>query len=391
MTAEIGVERRSSSAVPVLDRRMAVVLLAMMVVVGAVAGVVRLVLGLGATTNLSDSYSWGIWIGFDFGLIALAGVGFTMAAVAHILRRHEYHAAVRPAILAGLAGYVAVLLLLVLDLGRPDRFYNFILFWNPHSPLFEISWCVLLYTTVLIIETSPFIVEKLRWKRIEKLPRLLERIMLPVAILGVTLSTLHQSTLGTLYLNMPYRLHALWYTPLLPLMFLVSSIMAGLSLAAVVYWLAARLARKPVQPKIIFGLARGAAVVGLGYLALKLGEVIVSGDIGLALAPTRFAALWWTEMLVFVALPAVLILVSGRKSLQRTGIALMLILLGVLMNRFDATMFAQLLPSGASYFPHLIEWLTTAGILAAAALAWILGVRLLNIMEDDPPHHAGSE
>ncbi|MCB0233702.1 MAG: hypothetical protein KDG58_05680, partial [Anaerolineae bacterium] len=112
MTAEIGVERRSSSAVPVLDRRMAVVLLAMMVVVGAVAGVVRLVLGLGATTNLSDSYSWGIWIGFDFGLIALAGVGFTMAAVAHILRRHEYHAAVRPAILAGLAGYVAVLLLL---------------------------------------------------------------------------------------------------------------------------------------------------------------------------------------------------------------------------------------------------------------------------------------
>ena len=392
MTVEIGLKGRSSSAVPALDWRMTAVLLAVTVVIGVAAGIARLLLGLGATTNLSDSYSWGIWIGFDFGLIAFAGVGFTMAAVAHILRRHEYHAAVRPAILAGLVGYVAVLLLLVLDLGRPDRFYNFILFWNPHSPLFEISWCVLLYTTVLVIETSPFIVEKLHWKRLERLPRILERIMLPVAILGVTLSTLHQSTLGTLYLNMPYRLHALWYTPLLPLLFLVSSIMAGLSLAAVVYWLAGRLARQPVQPKVIFGLARAAAVMSLIYLTLKLGEAVVSGDIGLAFLATSFAALWWIELLLCVALPALLILWPGSKSLQRTGVGLMLILLGVLLNRFNATMFAQLLPEGASYTPHLIEWLTTAGILAAAALAWILGVRLLNIADKgDGPHPAASE
>lgn len=381
MTAEIGVQRRASSAVPVLDRRMTVVLLAVTVVIGAVAGIARLLLGLGATTNLSDSYSWGIWIGFDFGLIAFSGAGFTMAALAHILRRHKYHDAVRPALLAGLVGYVGVLLLLVLDLGRPDRFYNFILFWNPHSPLFEVSWCILLYTTVLVIETSPFIVEKLRWKRLERLPRILERIMLPVAIVGVTLSTLHQSTLGTLYLNMPYRLHALWYTPLLPLLFLVSSIMAGLSLAALAYWLAGRVARQPVQPKIIFGLARGAAITGLIYLALKLAEVLVAGEIGLALSATSFAALWWIELLACVALPAVLILWPRGRSLQRIGVGLTLILLGVLLNRFDATMFAQLLPEGASYSPHLIEWLTTAGVLAAAALAWMLGVRFLRIFE----------
>ena len=110
MTAEIGLPKPTTQTVPVLDRRMTVLLLAVTVVVGAVAGVARLVLGLGATTNLSDSYSWGIWIGFDFGLIALAGAGFTMAAVGHILRRHEYHAAVRPALLAGLVGYVACLL-----------------------------------------------------------------------------------------------------------------------------------------------------------------------------------------------------------------------------------------------------------------------------------------
>ena len=116
---------------------------------------------MGSTTDLADTYSWGIWIGFDFTLIAFAGAGFTMAVLVHVLHQHQYHDAVRPAILAGLAGYVAVLLLLVLDLGRPDRFYNFIIFWNVHSPLFEISWCVLLYTTVLVLEVSPFLLERI--------------------------------------------------------------------------------------------------------------------------------------------------------------------------------------------------------------------------------------
>ncbi|MCB0198555.1 MAG: polysulfide reductase NrfD [Caldilineae bacterium] len=393
MTVEVPLRQKqqTTSAVPVLDRRMVAALLAITVVIGAVAGILRLVLGLGATTNLSDSYSWGIWIGFDFGLIALAGAGFTMAAVGHVLRRHEYHAAVRPAILAGLAAYVAVLLLLVLDLGRPDRFYNFMLFWNPHSPLFEVSWCILLYTGVLVLETSPFFLERLRWRWAGKVIRIVAFIMLPVAILGVTLSTLHQSTLGTLYLNMPYRLHALWYTPLLPLMFFTSAVMAGLSMGAIAYWVAGRVVHKPVQPRVIFGLARIAAVVGLFYLALKLGEVIIAGDIGLALAPTHYAALWWFELLVCVALPAALILLPG-KTLQRTGIGLALIIFGVLMNRFDATMFAQILPPGASYSPSLIEWLSTAGILAAAALAWILGVRFLPIFETgEADHHATTE
>ncbi|MCA9869170.1 MAG: polysulfide reductase NrfD [Anaerolineae bacterium] len=281
--------------------------------------------------------------------------------------------------------------MLVLDLGRPDRFYNFMLFWNPHSPLFEVSWCILLYTGVLVLETSPFFLERLRWRWAGKVIRIVAFIMLPVAILGVTLSTLHQSTLGTLYLNMPYRLHALWYTPLLPLMFFTSAVMAGLSMGAIAYWVAGRVVHKPVQPRVIFGLARIAAVVGLFYLALKLGEVIIAGDIGLALAPTHYAALWWFELLVCVALPAALILLPG-KTLQRTGIGLALIIFGVLMNRFDATMFAQILPPGASYSPSLIEWLSTAGILAAAALAWILGVRFLPIFETgEADHHATTE
>lgn len=392
MTAEIRLGQQPASTVPVLDRRMTVVLLALAVVVGVVAGIARLFLGLGATTDLSDPYAWGIWIGFDFGLIAFAGAGFTIAAVVHVFHRHEYHDAVRPALLAGLVGYVAVLLLLVLDLGRPDRFYNFILFWNPHSPLFEVSWCILLYTTVLFIETSPFLLEKIHWKPLQRLPRLLTRIMPVVAIVGVTLSTLHQSTLGTLYLNMPYRLHALWYTPLLPVLFFISSVMAGLSMAALAYWLAGRLARKPVRPTVILGLARGAAVTALLYLALKLGELAAAGELGLAVTAGvgGGAALWWLELTVFVALPALLILWPRGARLRRTGAGLALILTGVLLNRFNATMFAQILPPGTAYSPHVVEWLTTAGILAAAALVWMLGVRFLRIFESGGEgSHAG--
>ena len=204
-------------------------LLGFLTLAGAAAGIGRLFVGMQATTALSDTYPWGIWIGFDFALIAFAGAGFTMAAVTHIFHLHQFHVALRPALLAGLLGYTAVLLLLVLDLGRPDRFYHFILYWNMHSPLFEISWCVLLYTTVLVIEVSPDILRWLPWKW----PlTVVKWLMLPVTIVGVTLSTLHQSTLGTLYLNMPYRLDALWYTPVLPVLFFVSAVMAGLSLAA---------------------------------------------------------------------------------------------------------------------------------------------------------------
>lgn len=380
MTAEMRLQQKPADAVPVLDRRMTVVLLALLVALGAAAGIARLFLGLGATTSLSDSYAWGIWIGFDFGLIAFAGAGFTIVAVTHVFHRRQYHDAARPAILAGLVSYVAVLLLLVLDLGRPDRFYNFILFWNPHSPLFEVSWCILLYTTVLFIETSPFLLEKIHWKPLQGLPRILSRLMPVVAIAGVMLSTLHQSTLGTLYLNMPYRLHALWYTPLLPVMFFLSAVMAGLSMAALAYWLAGRLMRQPVRREVIFGLARGAAVTALIYLALKLGEMVVAGELGLALTASSFAALWWLELLAFVALPALLIL-WPRATMRRMGAGLTLFLAGVLLNRFNATMFAQILPPDSAYSPHLVEWLTTAGILAAAAMVWMLGVRFLRIFE----------
>ncbi|MBK8048487.1 MAG: polysulfide reductase NrfD [Anaerolineales bacterium] len=342
---------------------------------GVIAGIGRLILGLEATTSLNDIYPWGIWIGFDFGLIAFAGAGFTMVAVVHLLHLERFHAALRPAILVGLLGYVAVLALLVLDLGRWDRFYHFILFWNVHSPLFEISWCVLLYTTVLLIEVSPEVLRFLPWRW----PlRVVAWIMPVVAIVGVTLSTLHQSTLGTLYLNMPYRLHPLWYTPFLPVLFYVSSIMAGLSLGLIAYRLAMRIVGQHEQPRVVLGLGTGVVWVALIYAALKAAELVWAGEWAQLLTGDQYAWLWLAEMAIGVVLPAALWFWPGLR--QRSSVQWLvplLVLSGVLMNRFDATIFAQLFQPGATpYSPHILEWISTAGILAGVALVWMLAVKL---------------
>jgi Ni/Fe-hydrogenase subunit HybB-like protein len=379
MTTTTVTDSTSAPSIPRLDRRIGLSILGLLTVVGVVAGVARLLAGLGSTTNLTDGYPWGIWIGFDFTLIAFAGTGFTMALVAHVLHRHRYHDAVRPAILAGLLGYVAVLLLLVLDLGRPDRFYHFIIFWNVHSPLFEISWCVLLYTTVLFIETSPYVLERLGLQRMLGLVR---KIMVPVAILGVTLSSLHQSTLGTLYLNMPHRLHALWYTPILPLLFFVSAVLAGLSLAILAYMLATAITDRPTKMEIVEGLGRGVLWVAGLYLVLKLGEIVLAGELPALLALDSASLLMWLELGAGIIAPMVMLGVPSlrHKRWAQVG-APLLVLFGVLLNRFNATMFAQILPEGVTYEPHLLEWLSTIGVLAAAALAWYIGVRMLAFFE----------
>ncbi len=350
-------------------------LLAFLTMIGLAAGVGRLLVGMGATTSLTDAYPWGIWIGFDFALIAFSGVGFTMAAVVHVLHLRQFQPVLRPAILAGLMGYVAVLMLLLLDLGRPDRFYNFLLFYNMHSPLFEICWCVLLYTTVLVIEVSPDLLAFLPWKWPM---RLAYRLMTPVTIIGVTLSTLHQSTLGTLYLNMPHRLHPLWYTPILPVLFYTSSILVGLSLGTIAYKVAVRVRGQQEDPSIALGLGKGVIAVGLIYMLIRVGEVIYAGELPMLLQLSPISLLWVAEILFCSVIPIVLWSVPPlRMQPWVHWAAPLVVVLGVGMNRFDATLAAQFAPEGAVYVPSVLEWFSTFGIVAAAMLIWYLAVRFI--------------
>ncbi len=386
MTAKITMVWQQASVVLIKGSGVLIGLLGFLTFIGVVAGIGRLALGLGFSTALSDGYPWGIWIGFDFALIAFSGAGFTMAAVGHVLHLKKYQPAINPAILAGLLGYSAVLVLLLLEVGRPDRFYYFIIFWNIHSPLFEISWCILLYTTVLAIENSPNLFERLNWGWPA---RLAYRIMTPITIIGVMLSTLHQSTLGTLYLNMPHRINALWYTPILPALFFVSSIMAGLSIAILAYKVSIRVQGKEEDPEIASGLGKGVAWVTLLYVLLKLGDLLLAGEISL-LASDQMSLFLGLELVLGAIVPMALwfIPAARRHWFVQWGASL-LILFGVLMNRFNATMFAQLLPPGTTYSPHNIEWLSTIGILAGVVLAWYLGVRFLAIFDIkvEPKYH----
>lgn len=379
--------KRTSQAFEQRDLGLHIVMaiLAILVAAGVAAGLWRLGTGLGASTALTDTVPWGIWIGFDFSLIATSGAAFTMAGLVYILRRKEYRPALRPAVLTGLLGYTAVLALLVLDLGRPDRFYHFILFWNVHSPLFEICWCVLLYTTVLVVEVSPQILEKLGR---EKLAHRVHDIIVPFAIAAVTLSSLHQSTLGTLYLNMPHRLHALWFSPILPVLFFASAVMIGLSMAGLGYRLATRLRRQASQARVFRGLAHGAGYVALVYLLIKFGDWIVAGEMGSLFSFDAMSRLMWVELALVIGGIVLLLAPRLRRHDGSLTLGLGLLVAAGLTNRFSATLFAQIAPGANSYTPHIAEWLTTLGVIAAAVLAWLLAVRYLAVFE---PHARDNE
>jgi Ni/Fe-hydrogenase subunit HybB-like protein len=378
--------KRSSHALEHRDLGLHLVMgfLALLVTAGVIAGVWRLATGLGTSTALTDSVPWGIWIGFDFSLIAFSGAAFTMAGLVYILRRREFQPALRPAVLTGLLGYTAVLALLVLDLGRPDRFYHFLIFWNLHSPLFEICWCILLYTTVLLVEVSPQILEKMGR---EKWAHRVHDIIVPFAIAAVTLSSLHQSTLGTLYLNMPHRLDALWFTPILPVLFFVSAVMIGLSMGALGYRLATRLRQVPREDRVFRGLAHGAGYVALAYLLLKVGDWVVSGEMGSLLSFDQYSQVMWVELALVIGGIVLLQAPRLRKNDGSLTLGLALLVLAGLANRFSATLFAQLAPGTASYTPHIAEWLTTIGVIAAALLAWLLAVRYFAIFEPKAHGH----
>ena len=364
------------------------VVLGLLALLGIGTGIYRLFVGLGETTNLSDAYPWGLWIGFDFSLIAFAGVGFTMAAVVYILNLDQYKPLARAAVLTGFLGYVAVLVILLIDLGRPDRFWGFIVFWNYHSPLFEISWCVLLYTTVLALEFLPILFERLNRPSIVKA---IHSITIPIVIAGVTLSTLHQSTLGTLYLALPGKTDQLWWTWVLPILFYISSIAMGLCVMIAVWIVASKAFGRKVEINLLGGLAKGAMWVWVVFLVFRLGDLFYTDDLPAVFAFDAQSIWFWVEMLLMAIVPIILFSqASIRKSESGLLIGSLISIVGVFMNRFNATLTAQAVnrftvasvTEAASYSPDWMEYAIQIGVLAAAVLAWYFAARILPIFPE---------
>jgi Ni/Fe-hydrogenase subunit HybB-like protein len=362
------------------------IVLAIVAAVGLVAGIYRLANGLGETTNLSDAYPWGLWIVLDFTLIALSGAAFTLSLLVYIFNLERFHGVLRQAVLTGFLGYIAVLVILLVDLGRWDRFWAFLVYPNIHSPLFEISWCILLYTFVLTLEMLPALFE--RFNR-QGAAHTIHRWAIVIVIAGITLSTLHQSTLGTLYAAMPHKLNALWWTPLLPIMFFLSAVGAGLAMTIIVALVAGWAFDREVNLDVLGSLAKGSVWLWVIYLLVKLEHLFFTRQFDEAFAFDTNSIAYLAELGIGVILPIILFSIpSVRRSKAGLLATSLLATSGVLLNRLNATLTGQSVTQATwviqsetveapTYAPSLIEWAVLLGVLAVVVIAWFLAARYL--------------
>jgi len=349
----------------------------------AAVAVARFVYGLGVTTNLSDATPWGLWVGFDLSAVAVAAGGFVLTATVYIFKLERFHKIVRLGVLAAFVLYLSFVAILLFELGLPWRIWHMVVYWNVHSPLFEVGWCVMLYTGVLVLEFFPTPAEE--FPRLAKLRALLIKARMPLVILGIGLSTMHQSSLGSLFLIMPYRLHPLWYTPILPLLFLISAIALGLLMVIFENHFTAYFFRREPETATLADLGGAARWLLVSYAIIRLGDLALRGSSRYLAAPGWPAMLFWLEIATITVVPAVLLsLPRLRRSVQGQWLAASAGVFGVVLNRVDVGGLAHLGHGNELYVPAWTEIVISAGIVAAAALAFLFVIERFRIWEQRP-------
>lgn len=344
--------------------------------------------GLGAVSNLSDQFPWGLWIGFDLLCgVGLAAGAFTLTAIVHLFNLKRFEPIVRPTVLTGFLGYVFVVMALMFDLGQPWRIWHAIVYWNPHSVMFEVAWCVMLYTTVLALEFSPAVFERFGW---HTPARLIHKLLTPLVILGVILSTLHQSSLGSLYLIVPSKLHPLWYSQLLPLFFYVSAIGAGIGMVILESYLSGRAFGRELEMDLLEPLARG-MVVALGIYGIMRLQVIFRNGAWRSVANGDYEGLMFLlEFILGVILPVALLAFRRLRTNPRwlvTG-AFMAVL-GFVVNRLNVSVTGMERAAGARYLPSVSEVIVSLGLVAVGMAVFALIVRFFPIFPER--HGKGTE
>jgi len=365
------------------------IVLVVILALGFYATVVRFTRGLGASTNLGDLFPWGLWIGFDVlcGVMLAAG-GFLLTAAVHLLNLKEFKPIVRPTLLTAFLGYLLVVVALLFDLGRPYRIWHPLVMWNPHSVMFEVAWCVTLYTTVLGLEFAPIAFERLRRKRFM---RIRHAIAIPLVILGVILSTLHQSSLGSLYLIVPQKLHPLWYSPLLPVFFFISAVAVGLAMVIFESWMSSKAFQKQLELPLLQSLGRVLLVVLAVYAVLRFEDLFHRGVLPMLLHPGYETDLFLVEVVMGLVLPIAL-LASPRIRATSGGLYLcaVLVVLGFVTNRLNVSITGMEAAARVRYIPRWTELAVTASIIAAGFAIFALAVKYLPIFppvarEETPP------
>ncbi len=351
-----------------------------LIALGLYSTYVRFFHGLGASTNLSDQFPWGLWIGFDILCgVGLAAGGFTMAAVVYIFNIQRFKPIIRPAVLTAFLGYLLVIFALLFDLGRPYNIWHPLIMWNPHSVMFEVGWCVMCYTTVLALEFSPVVFEKLNW---EKPLKIVKMLIVPLVILGVIFSTLHQSSLGSLYLIVPEKLYPLWYSSLLPVFFFISSVAVGFAMVIFESYLSSRAFNKQLEKPLLMDLARIVVFVLSIYLLLKLQDFARRDTWSYLFLNRSETYFFWGEILVGIIGPIILLSIPRvRKHRLALFIGVTMVIVGFVMNRLNIAMTAMESYAHANYFPSWMEISITLMIVAIGFAAFRWAASNLNIFE----------
>jgi len=346
-------------------------------IVGVYSLIVRFTKGLGASTNLSHMVPWGLWIGIDFIGVGLAAAGFTIAATAHIFNNHKYESITRPAILTAYIGYMMVVALLVIDLGRPENFWHPLVMWNIHSVMFEITWCVICYSAILTIEFAPVVLEKYKFS---KLLKIVKKITPAAVILGVIFSTLHQSSFGSLYLIVPAKVYPLWYSSFLPVHFFISCIAAGLSMIIFEAYLCARAFGQGLNIRVLSGLGRVVLIVLIIELVFRMGELFSTGKFTLLFTNVSETYFFWFEIFLGFVIP-IWILSNPKYRVNRTGLyfAAIFTISGFILNRMNVCVTSLVRSSGQSYSPSFEEIGITLFLLMAAMIAFKLVVENFHV------------
>ena len=361
-------------------------LLLAIMAVAAVVGFVRFATGIGTIANINNAYPWGWWVGYGImTMIAIGAVGFTMTALVEILGVHRYHSFLRPAVLMGLLCYTAAITMLMVELGRPWKVWMVLVSWAPTSALYEVGWCAFLYLTVLALEFAQVPLEQAGWRRAL---RIVSAIYIPIMLLGVTLSHLHQSSLGTLMTLIPHKVNELWWSDNLPLLYLFSAMMAGPAMAILEHLAAARWLGFEPRMNLLAGLARIEAwLVGL-FLAFQMGDLFYRGAADAALSASWFTVSFWVEIGFGLLLPlALLLMPEVRESRRGLATACSLIIAGVLLHRLNVAVIGLRVRHWETYVPSMGEITITLGITAAALFVFGWLARVLPIHEELPPAH----
>ena len=358
-------------------------LLAVMAV-GVVLAVVRYAGGIATVANINNAYPWGWWVGYGImTMIAVGGVGFTITLLVEVFGVHRFHPLLRPAVLMALLCYSGAIIMLMVELGRPWMVWMILVSWAPTAALYEVGWCAFLYLSVLAFEFAQVPLEELGWGRVLRITRM---IYMPLMLLGVTLSHLHQSSLGTLMTLIPHKIDVLWWSEQLPLLYLFSAMMAGPALTILEYLAAARWLGFEPRMEMLASLARIEAwLVGL-FLAFQVGDLVSRGAVGAALSGGWLALSFWVEVGLGLLLPFVLlILPEVRQSRGGLAMASALVLFGLLLHRLNVTVIGLRVRHWETYIPSLGEIGITLGITAGAMFVFGVLVRILPIHEELTP------